>query len=303
MNRRDELEANLAEVEARLAKACAAAGRPRDDVTLVAVTKTFPASDVRILAELGVNDVAENRDQEARRKAAECSPPGLRWHFVGQLQRNKARSVVRYADVVHSVDRPELIAALGEEAAKRRDTPLDILLQVSLDTPEGVRSVIPITLDLREVQDLPEHARHSATQTPGASPVTPAIPTRSAPSAGQPTPGNGAANALEAGAPVGPRGGAEPADVLSLAAEIAREPALRLRGVMAVAPRDADPDDAFARLATVAADLREAHPEARWISAGMSADLESAIRHGATHVRVGSALLGNRWRRHGTVAG
>src|SRR5215207_9182841 len=258
MNRRDELAANLAEVEARLAKACAAAGRPRDDVTLVAVTKTFPASDVRILADLGVTDVAENRDQEARRKAAECSPPGLRWHFVGQLQRNKARSVVRYADVVHSVDRHELITALGEEAAKRRDTPLDVLLQVSLDTAEDARTVIPVTSDLREVRGDPAHARRGTSAISETPPVTPVTSTRSAPSTTAVTPGNGAASRQEAGVPVGPRGGAEPDDVLTLAASIARESALRLRGVMAVAPRDADPDEAFARLATIAAALRAA---------------------------------------------
>lgn len=251
--RRDELAANLAAVEKRLAAACADAGRDRRAVTLVAVTKTFPASDVALLAALGVTDVAENRDQEARTKAAACAElgvPGLRWHFVGQLQRNKARSVVRYADVVHSLDRSELVGALATEAAKRRDTPLDVLLQVNLDT------------------------------------------------LGNPdTPGD------RADFPGAARGGVAPGELAVLAAEVAAAPALRLRGVMAVAPRDGDPDAAFGYLARLAAALRDAHGEALWISAGMSADLESAIRHGATHVRVGSALLGNRWRPHGTVAG
>jgi uncharacterized pyridoxal phosphate-containing UPF0001 family protein len=258
VNRRDELAANLEAVEERLAKACAAADRARDDVTLVAVTKTFPASDVRLLADLGITDIAENRDQEARDKAAECEQfpecADLRWHFVGQLQRNKARSVVRYADVVHSVDRTELIGALATAAGKRRDSPLDVLIQVSLDVP-------------------------SVTSTRSATSVTPVTPA------------------------TGPRGGATPDEVGELAATVASEPALRLRGVMAVAPLGADPDRAFARLAEVAAELRRACPDAVWVSAGMSADLESAIRHGATHVRVGSALLGNRWRPHGTVAG
>jgi pyridoxal phosphate enzyme (YggS family) len=245
--RRAELTTRLAALQRRLVAACDAAGRARDDVTLIAVTKTFPASDVRLLAELGIGDVAENRDQEARDKAAACAPDvapecaGLRWHFVGQLQRNKCRSVVRYADVVHSVDRLELAAALAEESAKRRDTPIDVLLQVSLDTVEG------------------------AADGP-------------------------------------PRGGVAPADALALAAAVVSRRALRLRGVMGVAPRGGDPDEAFARLAEVSARLRSDHAEATWVSAGMSADLESAIRHGATHVRVGSDLLGNRSPMRGTVA-
>ena len=80
------------------------------------MSKTYPASDVRLLAELGVTDVGENRDQEASAKARECADLDLTWHFVGQLQTNKARSVVGYADVVHSVDRPRLVAALSQEA-------------------------------------------------------------------------------------------------------------------------------------------------------------------------------------------
>jgi pyridoxal phosphate enzyme (YggS family) len=245
--RRDELAANLATVEARLKAACADAGRDRSEVTLVAVTKTFPVSDVRLLAELGITDVAENRDQEAKAKAAEFD--GVRWHFVGQLQRNKARSVVRYADVVHSVDRLELASALAEEAGKKRDTRLDVLIQVNLDPPE-----YPAT-----VADRPPS--------------------------------------------LGPRGGADPRELPDLAAAIAALPTLRLRGVMAVAPPGVDPDPAFARLAELSRAVRAAHQDATWISAGMSADLESAIRHGATHVRVGSALLGKRRPPHGTVAG
>lgn len=133
--RRAELADNLTAVRGEIAAACAAAGREADEVTLIAVTKTFPASDVRRLAELGVTDVGENRDQEAAAKAAEVADAGVhvRWHFVGRLQRNKCRSVARYAGMVHSVDRAELIAALARSAAVERDTPLPVLLQVSLD--------------------------------------------------------------------------------------------------------------------------------------------------------------------------
>jgi uncharacterized pyridoxal phosphate-containing UPF0001 family protein len=261
--RRDELAANLAAVEARLTAACAAAGRDRGEVTLVAVTKTFPATDVALLASLGITDVAENRDQEAKAKAAACTPElapecaNLKWHFVGQLQRNKARSVVRYADVVHSLDRLELVDALDTEARKRRDTPLDVLIQVNLDTPS----------------DTPDDA-------PAVTPAPPATPPDLA-----------------------TRGGVPPGELPALAAAVAGAAGLRLRGVMAVAPRDREPDRAFAHLAELSAQLRGTYRDALWISAGMSSDLESAIGHGATHVRVGSALLGKRWLVHGTVAG
>lgn len=132
--RRNELRENLADVTARIAAACTAAGRPASEVSLVAVTKTFPVSDIRLLSELGVTDVGENRDQEAAPKAAQAAALGLplTWHFVGQLQVNKAASVASYADVVHSVDRLRLISALGRRAvAGGRE--LSCLVQVDLD--------------------------------------------------------------------------------------------------------------------------------------------------------------------------
>ena len=135
MTRAEELAASLAAVEARLAAACAAAGRPRGDVLLVAVTKTHPVEDVAALAALGITDVGENKDQEAAPKAAALARTGgpqLRWHFVGGLQSNKAASVASYADVVHSVDRPALVAALAKGAA-RAGRVVEVLLQVSLD--------------------------------------------------------------------------------------------------------------------------------------------------------------------------
>jgi PLP dependent protein len=230
VNRKDELAANLAAVRERLAAACADADRDPAEVTLIAVTKTFPATDVALLAELGIREVAENRDQEAAPKAAECSDLGLTWHFVGQLQTNKARSVAGYSDVVHSVDRPQLVTALSKAAVKAERT-LTCLIQVSLD-PDAVRA--------------------SA------------------------------------------RGGAAPADVRALADAVVKAGGLRLGGVMAVAPASGDPERAFARLADVAADLRSVHPAAGIVSAGMSGDLEHAIRQGATHVRIGTALLGGR---------
>ncbi|HEU5421580.1 MAG TPA: YggS family pyridoxal phosphate-dependent enzyme [Streptosporangiaceae bacterium] len=136
--RREELRDNLAALRERIDAACAAAGRPPGAVALVAVTKTFPVSDIALLSDLGVTDVGENRDQEAAPKAAQAAALGLplTWHFVGQLQVNKAASVAGYADVVHSVDRLRLVTALGRRAvAAGRE--LRCLIQVSLDTAAG----------------------------------------------------------------------------------------------------------------------------------------------------------------------
>jgi pyridoxal phosphate enzyme (YggS family) len=226
-SRLGELESRLVTVRRRVAAACAAVGRDPGEVTLVAITKTFPASDVRLLWSLGVRDVGENRDQEAAAKAAECAGlAGLRWHFVGQLQTNKAASVVRYASVVHSVDRVRLARALGEQARKAGRV-VSCLVQVSLDADPG-------------------------------------------------------------------RGGALPADVPGVAAAVAAEDGLVLAGVMAVAPLGVPPAEAFAQLPGFSAAVREIRPEAVIISAGMSGDLEAAVEAGATHLRIGTALLGGR---------
>jgi PLP dependent protein len=235
--RRAELGANLAAVRARVDLACGAAGRDPGEVTVIAVTKTFPASDIRLLAELGVVDIGENRDQEAAPKAAACADLSLVWHFVGQLQTNKCKSVARYTHLVHSVDRPKLVAALSRAAAVTgRD--IGCLVQVDLGG-DGRRPV-----------------------------------------AGE--------DDLEA------RGGACPDAIPGLADSVAAADGLRLAGVMAIAPLDRPAAVAFERLAEVAAAVRQDHPHATVISAGMSNDLEDAITHGATHVRVGTSLLGSR---------
>ncbi|KEF20195.1 alanine racemase [Streptomyces rimosus] len=239
-DRRTELADNLAHVEERISTACAKAGRNRADVTLVVVTKTYPASDVRLLAELGVRHVAENRDQDAAPKAAECSDLPLDWHFVGQLQTNKVRSVVNYADVVQSVDRPKLVTALSKEAV-RAGRELGCLIQVALDAESGDNE-------------------------------------------GQ----------------LGRRGGGTPAGVDALADAIAAAEGLRLDGVMTVAPLAGPyaghPRAAFERLMEISSGLRGNHPAANMVSAGMSADLDDAVAAGATHVRVGTAVLGVRPR-------
>ncbi|MET9424146.1 YggS family pyridoxal phosphate-dependent enzyme [Streptomyces sp. NPDC006540] len=235
-DRRTELAKNLAAVEERIASACAAVGRERDEVTLIVVTKTYPASDVRLLHELGVCHVAENRDQDAAPKAAACADLNLRWHFVGQLQTNKVRSVASYADVVQSVDRPKLVSALSA-AAVRAERELGCLIQVALDAESGRQ---------------------------------------------------------------GERGGVAPDGIEELAAAVAGSPGLRLDGLMTVAPL-AGPyagrqQAAFERLMEFSSSLRAAHPAANMVSAGMSADLEQAVAAGATHVRVGTAVLGVRPR-------
>ncbi|MEU5769341.1 YggS family pyridoxal phosphate-dependent enzyme [Streptomyces asoensis] len=235
-DRKGELAANLAKVEQRIADACAAAGRERDEVTLIVVTKTYPASDVRLLSGLGVRHVAENKDQDAAPKAAECSELPLSWHFVGQLQTNKVRSVVGYADVVQSVDRARLVTALSKEAV-RAGREVGCLLQVALDAGADGR---------------------------------------------------------------GERGGVAPGGVEELAALVAGSPGLRLDGLMTVAPLSGEyagrRREAFGRLMDLSTDLRRTHPAANMVSAGMSADLEEAVAAGATHVRVGTAVLGVRAR-------
>ncbi|HEX4257355.1 MAG TPA: YggS family pyridoxal phosphate-dependent enzyme [Streptosporangiaceae bacterium] len=222
----------LREVWARIEAACAAAGRSRDEITLIAVTKTWPASDVRLLYELGQRDFGENRDQEAAPKAAACADLDLTWHFVGQLQTNKVASVTRYADVIHSVDRLRLVHALGR-AAQRRPRPLTALIQVSLEGPDGDPD----------------------------------------------------------------RGGAAPGEVTELAEAILAGGGLRLGGVMAVAPLGVPAARAFAGLDAAAAAVRAVQPAATMISAGMSGDLEAAVEAGATHLRIGTALLGDRRAR------
>jgi len=142
--RRQEIAEALRITEAEIVDACKVAGRDRAEVTLVAVTKNFPADDVVHLAHLGVTDVGENRDQEAAAKAAEVARQSVdvQWHFVGRLQRNKTRSVAEYAHLVQSVDRDGLARALNTAAA-RFDRQLGVLIQISLDGDRDRGGVVP----------------------------------------------------------------------------------------------------------------------------------------------------------------
>jgi PLP dependent protein len=240
--RRGEISAALDEVRQRIAAACAAAGRSPAEITLIAVTKTRPVSDVALLRELGVTDIGENRDQEARAKAGQAAALGLEltWHFVGQLQARKVASVVSYASVVHSVDRMRLVESLAARARTLRKTVI-CLVQVSLDEPGPPES--------------------GPAARGGAGPQEAGV----------------LADAIAAHGPAGPGEGG-----------------LVLGGVMAVAPLGRPAGPAFDLLAGVAAQVRARHPGATAISAGMSGDLEEAVAAGATHLRIGTALLGGR---------
>ncbi|MEV8149070.1 YggS family pyridoxal phosphate-dependent enzyme [Arthrobacter sp. NPDC080073] len=229
-----ELRERLAAVRQRISAATVAAGRS-EEPQLIVVSKFHPAADVARLAVLGVTDVGENRDQEAAAKSAELAGLPVRWHFIGQLQSNKAKSVAKYAFSVHSIDRPQLAEALAKAVARQQSESgrpdLDCYIQVSLEDDAGAH-----------------------------------------------------------------RGGAAPSDVERLAESIASATGLRLAGVMAVAPLGAPPEEAFEKLAAISRDLRRLHPDAAGISAGMSQDLEAAVQFGATHLRIGSDILGSRPR-------
>ena len=217
----NQLAARLADVDAAIADAAREAGRPPSELTRIVVTKFHSAELVRALASLGVRDVGENRHQEAAAKAAELSDLDLRWHFVGQLQSNKAKAVRRYAAAVHSVDRASLVDALAAPE------PLDVFLELDL------------------------------TDDPG-------------------------------------RGGVVPHELLVLAERVLATDGLTLRGVMAVAPLGEEPQRAFARVRAASDELRTLAPTAIAISAGMSGDFREAIREGATHLRIGTAITGKR---------
>lgn len=228
-----ELAERLAAVQRRIEAATADSGRGGQAPTLIVVTKFHPAVDIRLLAALGVRDVGENRDQEASSKAAELADLGLNWHFVGQLQSKKAKSVAKYAHAIHSVDRLALVEGLDRAVAAERERtgrgPLECFIQVSLDDDAGTH-----------------------------------------------------------------RGGAAPAQVPFLAERLSAAAGLDLAGVMAVAPLGSSPEVAFEKLSAISAALVAEHPGATAISAGMSQDLEAAIRFGATHLRIGSDILGSR---------
>ena len=219
--RSQELSANLDSIRARIGAAVQGSGRSSDEVTLIVVTKTFPASDVQILYDLGVRDFGENRDQEASVKSLEL-PDDCRWHFQGQIQSNKLKSIAEWVDVLHSIDDIAHARKLNSLVAEK-----DIFVQVSLD-------------------NLPN------------------------------------------------RGGVVPNLLPDFLEEISALANLNLRGLMAVAPLGEEPARAFSRLKELSDQVVRVHPKAHEISAGMSNDFEAAVAQGATHIRIGSQILGVR---------
>ena len=222
-----DLPDRLADVDGSIADAARRAGRDPRDITRIVVTKFHPMSLVEELVRLGVRDVGENRQQELSAKRAEFPDAGLRWHFIGQAQANKARAVRAAASAVHSVDRERIADALDAAAPDDDTDPLDVFLQVNLTDDAG-------------------------------------------------------------------RGGVAPADLERLAEHVTGCRSLKVRGVMAVAPLDESPADAFERLAGYSRRVRSVVPDATLISAGMTADFAEAIAAGATHLRIGSAITGPR---------
>jgi PLP dependent protein len=224
VDRRDEIAQSLNDVRARVEQATANAGRSPESVTLIAVTKTYPASDVEILFDCGVRDFGENRSAEGAEKSALVTG---HWHFQGQIQSNKIAAISRWANTVHSLDQLSHVAkfdrAVGEESGKR----CEIFIQLSLD--------------------------------------------------GDPT-----------------RAGISGAELLTLGEAVMQAANLDLMGLMVVPPVEADPEAAFAEVAEHAERFRIEFPSATSLSAGMSGDYEIAIAYGATHIRIGSQILGPR---------
>ena len=221
----------LGEVSTRIEKAASLANRSAEDVTLIVVTKTHPADLVVELLGLGVTNFGENKDQEASAKAklvAElASQHNPIWHFVGQLQSNKVKSVLGYAEVLHSLDRQSLLDELSKQLSRVEHKRLQVFIELNLtDDPK--------------------------------------------------------------------RGGIDPNQLLIFAGKVLEVENLQLLGVMGVASLGGSAEADFERIATASQQLQKLAPEARFISAGMSADFEQAIEYGATHIRVGTAITGKR---------
>lgn len=221
-----DLSLRLAEVDSRISVRLASNSREAASLTRIVVSKFHPSQLIRDLNALGVNDFGENRDQEAAAKALEVLDLDINWHFIGQLQSNKVKSVLNYASVIHSLDRGSLLEALIKQT-EQRESPIGVFVQVNL------------------------------TDDPG-------------------------------------RGGVNPEDLLAFADSVAAAPGLALLGVMAVASLDGEEERDFGAVAALSAKLTTQHPSATSISAGMSNDFELAIDYGATHLRIGTAITGNR---------
>ncbi|MFM8965509.1 MAG: YggS family pyridoxal phosphate-dependent enzyme [Actinomycetota bacterium] len=196
--------------------------------TLIVVTKTFPVSDVEILYELGERNFGENRDEEGSEKS-EALPPDAIWHFQGNLQSNKIRSLVGWADFIHSLDNQSHAKKINE-AASSLGKSQKVFLQVNLDSGTGNEN----------------------------------------------------------------RSGIDPNNFEEFSEFLISLNNLELVGVMGVAPLGKDPAPGFELLYELSLRLRTKKSSASFISAGMSGDYPIALRFGATHIRIGSSILGSR---------
>jgi len=217
--RKAEIAQSLQEVKERIQSAATSVNRNPNEISLIVVTKTFPISDIEILRDLGEANFGENRDQEAGPKVQAIPAT---WHFQGQIQSNKIKSICEWADVIHSISSEKEILKFAQSPRRHQ-----VFLQVSLDGQEG-------------------------------------------------------------------RGGASPSDLARLADLVNQSNNLELLGLMAVAPLGVEPDKAFADLAHINQGFVGQFPNSKYLSAGMSGDFETAIKYGATHIRVGSSILGSR---------
>lgn len=222
--RKEEIEHNLAQVREKIQVSARTSNRDLGEIELIAVTKTFPATDVEILHELGIRDFGENRDSEGAAKSQEVQG---NWHFQGQIQGNKLKSITKWARFIHSLDSQDHLDKIATLCKERQDAALGIFIQVSLDDAHG-------------------------------------------------------------------RGGVPAQDLSRLADAVISTAGIQLMGLMAVAPLGVEADKAFAELALIHEAFSRNYPSASALSAGMSGDYESAISHGATHIRVGSSILGSR---------
>ena len=221
-----QLGSRLAAIRARIEAAAVRCGRLPQDVTLVAITKTHPASVVKSAIELGATDLGENRVQEAEQKITEVGRTTARWHLVGHLQANKARRAVQLFDVIHSLDSLELARRLDRLCGEEGRENLPVLVQVDLG--------------------------HEKTKS-----------------------------------------GIDEAELPALVETLAGLSRVQLIGLMTLPPFFDDPEQArpyFQRLRK----LRDKWVPNGELSMGMTNDFEVAIEEGATMVRVGTAIFGER---------
>ncbi len=280
-----QLAENLAAVRARIADAARTAGRDPAGVTLIAVTKFFPAADVVRLAALGVTDVGENREQEAAAKAADVTALADLAHRTGvdgpAGNRPPAGSAGNRPPAGTAANRPPA-TGVGVGA-------LSWHMIGQLQTNKA-RAVVRWASAVQSVDRLKLVTALSRGAADGGRELDCLVQVDLDPAAADPAGVDGAAVDPAARG----RGGAPADDVPELADAVAAAAGLRLRGLMAVAPLGVDPAPALERLAGLHQRVVADHPAAVWLSAGMSADLEAAVAVGATHVRIGSALLGQR---------